>query len=133
VAPLPDSLIVGHADIDADHRELYEHVEDFREALFSGAPDLEFMRSFLTFLNAFLVEHFRRENEFMVDTAYPALEKHRRAHMKLWHDMLDLTESCEKSGFDQTCVVRVSTLVLMWLDRHVAEHDRPLAIFLRAR
>lgn len=126
-------MLVGHADIDADHAELYEHVEDFREALFTGMPDTEFMRSFLTFLTAFLVEHFRRENVLMVDEAYPGLEKHRRAHMKLWHDVLDLTETCEKSGYDQTCVIRVSTLILMWLDRHVTEHDRPLAIHLRRR
>lgn len=119
-----EKFCVGHEHIDADHRELAEHLNRLNTAVISGA-DAEEQKKLLEVLITFTGRHFQREEALMSQMAYTGLEKH-----KAEHDML-LEEVRELQGrFNSGSIALTESLfdyLAEWLTFHTVTTDKKLA------
>lgn len=122
-----DDYAVGNARIDADHRHLFDLINEFHYVFILNHDRMEIARV-LNNLVKYSEEHFEREEKMMVDHGYPGLEAHREEHAKLFETIFAL-----QTKFEQHAVkMEKETIEFLrhWLIDHIAEHDARFARFL---
>jgi len=78
-----ESHLIGHAEIDADHRRLVNTINRIGEDIEEGGYAL--CVELFDELETAALEHFEREEAILLRLAYPELERHRTYHaMLIW-------------------------------------------------
>lgn len=121
---------LGHAVIDAEHRRLFDLINDFHY-LFLASRDT---REVLRLLNALVLyseTHFRHEEQLMSEADYPELAAHRDIHARLFETIFALQEKFEAGAVkaESEAVAFLRT----WLTDHIAEEDKAFGRFLAGR
>jgi hemerythrin-like metal-binding protein len=124
-----DSLETGIAEIDAQHRELFRCVARVRDAAF--ADDAAEMDRTVTFLRAYVDEHFRTEEAFMAAKRYPGLARHRLEHAALLEAVAEIAADHALRGAGANSLARVERFLSDWLRTHIGVTDQALARFVR--
>ena len=125
------TLVIGHAEIDGQHREIFRRFEALVAAMASGGvADLGAM---FDFLGRFAVEHFAAEERVMVGTGYPGANVHMAAHARFVREYAELVELWRVNGNTHGVAVKTKTWIGDWLRTHISEVDQALGRFLRAR
>lgn len=124
-----DSLAVGDAVIDAQHRAFFDEVNAVVAALRDGAPRLrvqQFHRAFITSL----ARHFRDEELMLARVGYPDLDHHQAEHRALMASVSALAEilgHAEQPG-ELMMVVRNTVTALV---EHMALEDMRYRRYVR--
>jgi hemerythrin len=122
------SLAVGHAQIDAQHQELFRRFGRLVDAMEAGrSADIA---ELFQFLAQYAVEHFGAEERLMDDTHYPGAAIHKAAHARFVRDYGDLVALYEANGTSRAVVVKARTWIGGWLRAHIMGVDLALARFL---
>lgn len=121
---------VGVAQIDAEHRGLFDLVNEFHDARARGDAARETAKV-LNRLVAYAEEHFQHEEKLMSDSGYPRLEAHRALHSDLVSSVFAINERLEADAG------RASTEILPflrnWLVEHIVKNDVDIGEFLRRK
>ncbi|PWJ52070.1 bacteriohemerythrin [Faecalicatena contorta] len=123
---------LGDPNIDEQHKELFQRVEEFMKNLRSAVPWEEKVASVnetLEFMNGYVVEHFRDEEEYQQRIQYPGYEIHKKIHKDMVDYVLQVTAEYEKSGFDEQLMQQFGGKLLAWLINHVASEDQKIATY----
>ena len=127
-----DSLLVGVAEIDAQHRELFKRVADFVAAVRNnrGISQVEDM---MAFLDDYIVEHFTSEEKSMAKAEYPFLSHQQEQHRRFSRSFAAFKkESREYLDNHPTFLLfRTQVLVIDWLMHHVSKLDKHFGKFMR--
>jgi hemerythrin len=123
------ALALGHAEIDAQHRELFRRFGALVQALESG--DQKGIRVLFEFLGEYVVSHFAAEERLMARVAYPGANVHAAAHARFVREYRDLQALYEANGATHGVVVKTRTWIDDWLRSHIAGIDQALARHLR--
>ena len=67
-----DNLSTGVAEIDNQHKELFRRINDLFDACNQGKGKSE-VAGVMEFLESYVVEHFGKEENYMKNTAMPAI------------------------------------------------------------
>lgn len=124
-----ESLAVGHATIDAQHRALFAHADRLLEAMRERRAPAE-VEALLGFLRDYCREHFAVEEGLMAAQVYPQREAHLAQHRDFRRRFAALEEQVAAKGVTPTVVLEVKDLVRGWLVNHVGTTDLALADFL---
>jgi hemerythrin len=121
-------LELGHAAMDADHKELVALVNLLADGVVNHRGR-ETYDQLLKDLLANVEAHFGREDALMALHHYPFADEHKSQHAKLIQSAREFS-----SQFDATAAPSVSLLYFFeqWLIRHILSTDRELADFLAA-
>ncbi|RMF46417.1 MAG: hemerythrin [Deltaproteobacteria bacterium] len=124
-----DSLAVGHEVIDAQHRELFRHFNQFLAACNQrrGKDELERLLDFLT---EYVIEHFSAEENLMTRTAYPDREAHLVQHRQFRERLAELRQEMERSGPSLAVLIHTNKTLLHWLTQHIRHVDTAMARWL---
>lgn len=121
---------VGVAQIDAEHRHLFDLINAFHETYAGGDTRTE-IAQVLNRLVAYAEEHFQHEEQLMRDSAYPQLDMHMELHSEL---VLSIFAINEKLAADP---VKASTDIVhflkSWLLQHILQRDMDIAEFLKRK
>lgn len=127
------SMAIGHPIVDAEHKVLFDHINDFVDSVFGdeglGSQVKSRMSRLLDGLRANLAEMFRTEEILMRQRGFPNLAEHRREHRELL-DQFDQFVG----HFNATAGASLAHAVRFlreWLDFHLENWDRPLGAWLR--
>ncbi|WP_367566637.1 bacteriohemerythrin [Lacrimispora sp.] len=118
--------------IDEQHKELFQRVETFMQVLRSSSSweeKVEQVNETLAFMNAYVVEHFRDEEEYQEKIGYPGSEEHRRIHNDMVNFVLTVTREYESSGYEEQLMQRFAGKLMAWLINHVAAEDQRIAAY----
>lgn len=121
-------LETGIDVIDAQHRKLFEAINDLADSFKSGQA-LDKSRASLAFLAQYSVEHFQTEERFMRSMNYPDLASHRVEHVRLVSKLQTLQVKQDK-GYLVTADVAI--FVADWLSHHIQEADMGYVRFTKA-
>lgn len=127
-----DSYLIGVEKIDKQHKELFNKVDVLFEAC-SQARGKEEVAGLLKFLEQYVVEHFRTEEEIQLKYDYPEYVSHKAMHEAFIKEFLELKKEFEANGTSGLFVIQVNKKVINWLTQHVAKVDRSLGLFLKGR
>jgi len=75
---LPDSMRVGHPEIDRDHEVLFAYANDIRDAL--RQDDRVQATKLADGLIDEIVDHFKREEKVLIEVGYPDADTHAQYH-----------------------------------------------------
>ncbi|MDO6681698.1 MULTISPECIES: bacteriohemerythrin [unclassified Oceanobacter] len=122
--PTTPQLMLGHADIDADHQQFTERLAQLKAA--SGAA---FIQQFGQ-LTDHLAEHFERENSLMMQSGYPASAEHRGEHNRVLGEMTNFRARVEAGRVRFGRAYALEQLP-GWFDLHVSTMDAALVEYLK--
>jgi hemerythrin len=118
-------LSVGVENLDADHRHLIGVMNDVYDAMMLGS-DPSAARKGLHALSAYVVEHFRREEEWMAEQRFADLARHQQEHEQFRGEIAKLLKLAEQ-GVDE---VALELLIVLrdWLVRHIGASDQKASL-----
>jgi hemerythrin len=123
------AFAVGIPEIDEQHQELFRRVDGLLEAL-DRKDNGEAVRM-LSFLDEYVVAHFRAEERFMLANGYPGYASHKAEHERFAEGLAELHREHESSGASAELVSRVHHAVGDWLRSHIQVTDMAMARFVR--
>lgn len=121
-----DSLSIGIASIDAQHRRIIDYINELEAA--RAANDRVSISQVLIGLTEYTITHFTFEEELMILANYPVTAEHKRSHASFASRINRYMEQHE-SGADVTRLL-LSELKL-WLSEHIQGADRHYAPFIK--
>lgn len=117
-------LSVGVQGLDADHQHLITTMNAVFDALIHGNSASTALRAIMT-LREYMNDHFLREEEWMLETAYAGFERHKLEHDNLRQQVARLLELPAQS--DDQLAVELLVVLRDWLLGHIARSDKAAA------
>ena len=123
-----NGLATGNRQVDDQHIRLIQLFHDLREAIDRREGHEEVGRT-LNALSVYVVAHFRMEEELMIQSGYPGLDAHRRAHEVMRIQAEDLVDQFNLIGLEAGALLEVMEA---WLVGHLQNEDWTMVQFLNA-
>jgi hemerythrin len=125
-----DSYSVGFADIDAQHRRLFQLASELHAAMIAGKGK-DAMEQVLGNLVSYTRTHFAAEEGLMRRHSYPEYLAHKNQHDDLTRKVLALQEA--HAANRATLTLETMRFLSDWLTQHIGSSDRRIGAFLAAR
>lgn len=120
---------VGHAEIDAQHKRLFELASELHAAMARGKGKEEMSKT-LSNLVAYTRLHFASEERLMQTHHYPDYVHHKVLHDALTAKVIEFQKEFELGRVGVT--IGLLQFLKDWLQHHIGETDHKVAIFLKA-
>ncbi len=124
------ALALGHAEIDAQHQELFRRFAALVEAMDSG--NVQAVGGLFDYLGDYVKTHFAAEEQVMAETAYPGAHVHAAAHARFVREYGELRMLFDAAGASPCVAVKTRVWIEDWLRAHIAGVDQALARHLCA-
>ncbi|CAH2030063.1 bacteriohemerythrin [Trichlorobacter ammonificans] len=125
-----DDLAIGVEQIDNQHKELMQRFDVLLSACRDGKGGDE-LRRLVTFLNDYVISHFRDEEALQRTSGFPDYEVHRQEHDAFRERLADLKQRIDQDGevlVDH--VLDTNKMLLDWLIKHISVKDRAIGRYL---
>ena len=118
---------VGIEVVEEDHRQLFALVQEFNSAAESqgGVVDGGQMGAILARLDAYVKEHFTREELLQVEAGFDGYEENKRQHDELTQTLAVFMEKYRTggSGEAQVATDKMKSFLSVWLTQHILKTD----------
>ncbi|EKD81227.1 MAG: hypothetical protein ACD_39C01901G0006 [uncultured bacterium] len=125
-----EAYLIGCQQVDEQHKELIEKVDELELRLENDEADDNSFTDALMFVVDYARNHFRDEENLMIETGYPGFENHRILHDRLVNHLANFLKDMQK-GNGGTFSELVSYLHV-WIDGHVLVEDIKFGRFYRS-
>ncbi len=127
-----DSLLVGNAEIDDDHRQIFDYFEKLSTAFQDGSGE-DVLKSLLKFLDEYVAEHFSHEETFMVENNYPKLSEQQSQHAYFLKAVKELQEMDMKGTDAHELSITVYRKLIQWFIQHIKKCDQELVNYVKSQ
>ncbi|MEW6107830.1 MAG: bacteriohemerythrin [Nitrospirota bacterium] len=127
-----DDLATGVDDIDNQHRELFNKINNLLQACRQGKGKDE-VKKVIQFLDDYVITHFSAEEKYMDKYDYPGYPGHRAQHQEFMENFSHLKRQFEEEGVGIYLVLNTNRMVVDWLINHIRKLDRSLGAFLKSK
>jgi hemerythrin len=128
----PD-LSVGVDEIDDQHKELFQRLNNLRIAMSQGKGRTEIGKT-VKFLEDYVVAHFATEEKRMERYEYPAFSAHKAEHEAFIKDFSNFKKKLEnidtQGGITSFLVIEMQRRLYDWLINHIGRIDKALGNYL---
>lgn len=120
-----ESLSIGHAEIDADHRRLIALVNALERAAVRDAVDCARVGRLLAELTALAAAHFAREEAVQRTIGFSEADTHRRRHDMVLRRLRALEDHFAHADADvrRTIARTLANPLAVWLVGHITNED----------
>ena len=130
-----EDLAVGVEKIDAQHKELFEKINDLVAAVKQSVCKYK-IGDVIGFLEDYAAFHFGEEERYMLKFSYPDYQAHKAQHEKFIANFQELKKELPKleggskpGSYDLS--VETNKVVVDWILEHIAKVDKRLGVFLK--
>lgn len=121
-----ESLIIGLSVIDEQHMEFFNRLNALAQACKEGNSNQEVSHA-ITFLEKYIIEHFRTEEDLMLAFEYPYLEPHKAQHKHFIENFNKIKNQFETKGASSYFILDVQNILIKWLFEHINTIDKSFA------
>ena len=125
---LTDDLITGLADIDEDHRELFELGNRITDPSFLNS-DRQIMEDTLSLLSDYIVYHFAAEEYAMFHAGYSGFENQCLWHKNFQQQISQCIGLGKKTGITKELLAKIAFSIEKWFLEHIRIMDLGFAQF----
>ena len=125
-----DELAVGVEAIDNQHKSIFAMANNLFDAMEEGRGKEEVGET-IVFLRNYITEHFRDEEELMINHNYAGYPEQRKEHKKFIKDYSALENEFETKGISSHFVVQTQLFLTDWLVNHINKSDKAFGVFLK--
>lgn len=126
------SLETGIREIDDQHKELFNRVNQLFEACYQGKGKEE-VAKIIDFLGDYVITHFKSEENIQQKHNYPDYKNHKLQHEAFIQDFIKLKSQLDNYGASSFFVLEVNKRIIDWLVQHIGKTDMVLGDFLKAK
>lgn len=123
-----DSLATGIAEIDAQHKELFNRFNSLLTGCNEGKGKEEVLK-LLLFLDDYVKVHFSTEEQLQLRHNYPEYGAHRMQHQGFIRDVERLKSQLSEDGATLSLVILTNKTLVAWLIEHIGKADMHFAEF----
>lgn len=123
-------MATGVEEIDAQHRELIQHINEFFDLMHMGKGG-EGLDEFMDFLGQYAAWHFKHEEECMEEHRCPAAAANKNAHANFIRIFTGYRNRLRSEGPTTKLVIEVQQKVSDWVRSHITHTDSQLARCVR--
>lgn len=123
---------VGNPRLDAEHKELFEKINDFMAACSQGKGRSEILNT-IKFLKNYTKTHLENEEELQRKSGYPDYQNHKRLHQKFVDEVDRLEKQFSQQGESVVIVGEINQQLGNWLLSHIKTEDVKLTAHLNSR
>ena len=124
------SYATGIEAIDAQHKNMIEHIQKLQESLHEGRVHEE-TTELMGFLLHYVDEHFTMEEAYMEHIGYPQLGQHQELHRQLRFRVQGIADRLARA--DSSANIDLSLLLFEWLRDHILRDDSAYVEHARSR
>lgn len=125
-----DSLSVGIAEIDKQHRQLVEMISKLNDEMRLGKGK-EVLEKILNGMVNYALMHFETEEKYFLKYGYADAENHRQVHHTFVKKVSDFRAQFSNGRIGLT--IEVMDFLIEWLQKHIKGEDKKYAPFLIAK
>lgn len=125
-----DEYKINISEVDAQHKKLFEMVNDLHHALKIG-KGREMLGDILSRLMIYCDTHFITEERYMKDYAYPEYIQHKTQHEELTKKTKDFYEMFKTNKSDIT--LELMDFLKKWLHNHILGVDKKFGVYLASK
>ncbi|MCH4239774.1 MAG: bacteriohemerythrin [Oscillospiraceae bacterium] len=125
---------IGIPQIDKQHKELFDRVEQFLTALRKEGDwqeKLPEIKKTLLFMQNYVVVHFDAEEVYQKKIGYPDLQQHHLIHKEFTDYVMQCAHDFEKEGYPEQSVQKFAGKLLAWLINHVVATDLKMSDYVK--
>ncbi len=127
-----NDIAVGVDEIDNQHKELFNRINSFLDAMNQGAGMQE-VGNVIKFLEDYVLTHFGAEEGFMTKHKYPEYQSHKAQHEIYLKNLSDLKKEFESGGVTLPLTLKVHKNIVDWIINHIRKVDKALGAFLKTK
>ena len=125
-------LSVGVEEIDSQHKELFDRINNLDSAMKQGTAKEEVVR-LIEFLDQYVIIHFGAEEKYMVDYNYTGYALHKTKHDWFKKEFSDIRTRLEAGGVTPELIMLSNNLLISWFSNHIRSIDMMLGSFLKSK
>lgn len=125
-----ESLSVGVAEIDDQHKELFRRFNTLLEACNQGKGRQE-VQKLLLFLSDYIKTHFAAEEELQKRRNYPGYAAHKEQHESFIGKIDEFARQFNAEGATVSLVIQLNQTLVNWLIQHISKVDRALGEYVQ--
>lgn len=119
---------IGIAIFDDEHKKLIAIINQLEQAIAAGTDSL-ILQQITDSLVEYTLMHFRHEEMYFDDWAYPDAVEHAAAHAALRQRVFDYRKQIRERD-NSTLAVELAVFLKEWLQQHILIDDRKYGAFL---
>jgi len=123
---------VGVKEIDDQHKELFDRINDLDSAMKQGTAKEEVVR-LIEFLHKYVTIHFGAEEKYMIDYNYTGYALHKTKHDWFKKEFSDIRIKLDAEGITPEAIMRSNNLLITWFSNHIRSIDMMLGSFLKSK
>ena len=124
------SLELGVAEIDAQHKALFEVAGRFSAAV-EARESVAVLEELFAFLAEYALDHFAAEERLMREVGYPELARHMQEHTLFKRQLASLVPQWSSEGASPAVLMALRGFLELWLNEHVSTTDQRIGDFVR--
>lgn len=128
----PMELITGIEKIDLQHMELMARVKLLYDSYLNGTNPQEIIKIF-SYLKCYVEEHFKTEENAMIEYEYPGYNGHKAEHTKFYKEYETLEKKFVEKGITADFNLELNIKIIDWLKNHVLQEDKFMADYIKAK
>lgn len=128
-----ENLASGSAEIDSQHKELFQRINSLLAAFERGAPNPEEVARIVQYLSDYVVFHFGNEETYMTKYSYSSISAHKAQHEQFVKNFLKLKDRLMMEGISAPLAEDTKELCVDWLINHIKYSDRALGLYLKLK
>jgi hemerythrin-like metal-binding protein len=123
---LTDEVLTGIEEIDSGNIELLNKTNELLKAIKLGRGDEE-VDELIRYLDTSITEHFSREEEILMEYAFPDFGCHIAQHSRFLDEFNGIKSKFYRDGANFSISIDITNMIINWLGEHVCEKDRKFA------
>ncbi len=124
-----ENISVGNILLDKQHERLLAKINELMDAIFEKEDSL-LIYDAIRFLDSYVEEHFRDEEEYMLANSYPKLEEHRLLHEAFVMQYRNLKQKIFTEKPSELSLVEIENILAKWWISHIGQEDKKYANFI---
>ncbi|MDA8098398.1 MAG: bacteriohemerythrin [Nitrospiraceae bacterium] len=127
------ALASGSTEIDTQHKELFQRINDLLNAQERGGMSREEVSRIVSYLSDYVVFHFGAEEKLMDTYSYSSASGHKAQHAQFIKVFQRLKDRMLHQGISADLQQETKELVVDWLLNHIKFSDRALGSALKLK
>ncbi|MCX8027341.1 MAG: bacteriohemerythrin [Thermodesulfovibrionales bacterium] len=125
-----DAYKINISEIDAQHKKLFELINDLHSAL-KGGRARDVLEDILSRLTIYCNTHFATEERHMRNYSYPEYRVHKTQHDELTQKTNEFYERFKSAKSDIT--LDLMEFLKGWLQNHILKMDKQFGVYLNLK
>ena len=125
-----ENFSVGVRDLDAQHKQIVMLVNTLIE-MSDTKVDSEIISDTLTKMTQYAIDHFKTEEQYMLEYGYPEYSSQRKQHLEFKRKTVDLC--METMAHKVTVPTEIFTYLRSWWTNHILQEDMKYKKFFNER